>query len=153
VDFFKVPNPSGSIMALGSTQPLTEMNTRVKSGRRVRLSTLPPSVSRESRKNVGASTSQWAFTACYSDSFTFYFRCSSLVFSDTATTPGQAHYSVYCPRGQSLIPGHNQQHERRRLILKRLYFPQCKFLHHEQNKTCRILDHDSGCYEEIYLLE
>jgi hypothetical protein len=41
-------------MALGSTQPLTEMSTRnfpgVKSGRRVRLETSSPSVSRFSRK-------------------------------------------------------------------------------------------------------
>jgi hypothetical protein len=28
VDFFNVPNPSSRTMALGSTQPLTEMNTR-----------------------------------------------------------------------------------------------------------------------------
>jgi hypothetical protein len=28
VDFFNVPNPSSRIMALGSTQPLTEMSTR-----------------------------------------------------------------------------------------------------------------------------
>jgi hypothetical protein len=27
VDFFNWPNPSGRIMALGSTQPLTEMST------------------------------------------------------------------------------------------------------------------------------
>jgi hypothetical protein len=49
-------------MALGSTQPLIEMSIRnlpvgVKGGRRVRLTILPPSVSRLSRENVGASTS------------------------------------------------------------------------------------------------
>jgi hypothetical protein len=47
-------------MTLGSTQPLTEMSTRKfaggKGGRRVGLTTLPPSVSRMS-ENVGAPTS------------------------------------------------------------------------------------------------
>jgi hypothetical protein len=28
VDFFNLPNPSSRTMALGSTQPLTEINTR-----------------------------------------------------------------------------------------------------------------------------
>jgi hypothetical protein len=28
VDFFNIPNPSSRTMALGSTQPLTEMSTR-----------------------------------------------------------------------------------------------------------------------------
>jgi hypothetical protein len=49
-------------MALGSTQPLTELGTgyilgmflRVKGGRRVSLTTLPTSMSRLSRENCGS---------------------------------------------------------------------------------------------------
>jgi hypothetical protein len=45
-----LPNPSSRTIALGSTEPLTEMSTRnlpgwIKGGRRVRLTNLPPSVS------------------------------------------------------------------------------------------------------------
>jgi hypothetical protein len=61
VDFFNLPNPSSRTMALGSTQPLTEMSTRnfpgVKSGRLIGLTNLQPSMSRMS-ENVGASTSR-----------------------------------------------------------------------------------------------
>jgi hypothetical protein len=32
VDFFNLPNPSSRAMALGSTQPLTEMSTRILPG-------------------------------------------------------------------------------------------------------------------------
>jgi hypothetical protein len=37
VDFFNLPNPSSSTMALGSTQPLTEMSTRNFPGGKRRL--------------------------------------------------------------------------------------------------------------------
>jgi hypothetical protein len=58
VNFSNLPNPSSRTLALGSTRPLTEMNTRnlkketwdVKDGRRVGLTTLPPSVSCLSKK-------------------------------------------------------------------------------------------------------
>jgi hypothetical protein len=59
VDFFNSPNPSSPTMAVGSTQPLTKMSTRnllgSKSGRRVGLTTLPPSMNRMS-ENVGVSS-------------------------------------------------------------------------------------------------
>jgi hypothetical protein len=55
--FSNLPNPCGFTMALGSTQPLAEMNTRnlekrnlgVKCGRRVGLTTMPLSVNRFSK--------------------------------------------------------------------------------------------------------
>jgi hypothetical protein len=52
---FNLPNPSGRAMALGLTQPLTEMSIRkcfweVKRCRRVRLTISPPSASRLSRQ-------------------------------------------------------------------------------------------------------
>jgi hypothetical protein len=59
--FFNLSNTFSQTMALGSTQPLTEISTRslleLKGGWRVRLTNVSPSVSRLSIQNVGASMS------------------------------------------------------------------------------------------------
>jgi hypothetical protein len=57
VDFFNSPNPSSRTMALGSTQPLTEMSTRDLPGGKKRPA-LPPSVCRMSSKCESLNLSQ-----------------------------------------------------------------------------------------------
>jgi hypothetical protein len=64
LDFFNWSNPSSLTMALGSTQPLTEMSTRnLKNGRCVRPTTSPPSLA-DCLENVGASTSHNTMDLC-----------------------------------------------------------------------------------------
>jgi hypothetical protein len=80
VYFLNLPNLSSRTIALGSTQPPTEMTTRnfpwgVEGVRRVGLTSLPPSASRISRQNMWEPrrlTTLCAFTTCYRDNFTFF---------------------------------------------------------------------------------
>jgi hypothetical protein len=102
--FFDWPNPSSHTMAVGSTRPLTEMSTRnlpgAKGSRRVRLTTLPPSMSRLYRKmwEPQRLTTLWASTACHRESFMFWpfisvspanshsTNCSAFVYSSHNST-------------------------------------------------------------------
>jgi hypothetical protein len=78
VGFFNCPNPSSRTMALGSTQPPTEMSTR-----NLREGKGQPARGTDNLTAICESvykiweprhlTTLWAFTACYRDSFTFIF--------------------------------------------------------------------------------
>jgi hypothetical protein len=79
IGIFNWPNPSSRTMALGSTQPLTEISTRILSGCKGRLARKADNLTAiyesivqkmwESRRL----TNLWAFTACYRDSFIFFY--------------------------------------------------------------------------------
>jgi hypothetical protein len=66
-------------MALGSTQPLTEMSTRNLPGGKGRPAREPDNLTAICETTVYKMweprrlTTLWAFTACYRDSFTFLF--------------------------------------------------------------------------------
>jgi hypothetical protein len=70
VDFFSLPNPSSRTMALGSTQPLTEMSTRNLPGRKKRTERR---ANNRMSENVIASTSRnpTGLHGLYGDNFTF----------------------------------------------------------------------------------
>jgi hypothetical protein len=80
VEFFQILNPSSCTMALGFTQPVTEISTRrsfwaVKHYWLVRLTTSLASVNRLSIKSHNPST------ACYRDSFTYFIFTKIIGFS------------------------------------------------------------------------
>jgi hypothetical protein len=72
-------NPSSRTMALGSTQPLTEMSTRKLPGGKGRparkadnLTTICEPIVKKMWEPRPLTT-LWAVTACYRDSFTFFY--------------------------------------------------------------------------------
>jgi hypothetical protein len=118
VDIFNLPNPSSRTMALGSTQPLTEMSTRNLPGGKKRparrLANLPPSVSRMS-ENVGASTSRnpKGLHGLYRDNFTlslthgaepFLGRCQLCSYSRSSQHFKEPEGSLPCSQEPSTGP-------------------------------------------------
>jgi hypothetical protein len=80
VDFFNLLNPSSRFMALGSSQPLTEMSTRNFPGGKMRLERRADTLAAIYELNVcelwepRRLTTLRDSTACYRDSFTFTFN-------------------------------------------------------------------------------
>jgi hypothetical protein len=76
--FFNLPNPSSRIMALGSTQPLTEMSTRNIPGGEGRLARKADNLTAICEPTVYKMwepqhlTALWASTARYGDTCTFF---------------------------------------------------------------------------------
>jgi hypothetical protein len=78
MDFFNLPSPSSRIIALRSTQPLTEMSTRNLPGGKGRPALKADNLTAICEQIVymwesGRLKTLWAFTACYRDSFTLPF--------------------------------------------------------------------------------
>jgi hypothetical protein len=76
VEFFNLPNPSSRTVALGSTQPLTEMSTRNIPGGKGQLARKADNLTTICEPIVWKMwepqhlTTLWASTACYRDTFT-----------------------------------------------------------------------------------
>jgi hypothetical protein len=76
--FFNLPDPSSRTMALGSTEPLTEMSIRNLPGSKRRPGRKADNLTAICERTVykiwepRPLTPVWAFRACYRDSFTFY---------------------------------------------------------------------------------
>jgi hypothetical protein len=77
LDFFNLPTPSSHTVAMGSTQPLTEMSTRNLPGGKERPARKADNLTAVCEPFVWKMwktrrlTTLWAFTACYRDNFTF----------------------------------------------------------------------------------
>jgi hypothetical protein len=78
IGFFNSPNPSSRTMALGSTQPLTEMSTRNLPGGKGRSACKADNLTAICERIVKIMwdprrlTALWASVAFYRDSFTFF---------------------------------------------------------------------------------
>jgi hypothetical protein len=79
-----ISNPSSRIMALQSTQPLTEMNTRNVSGGKGRPARKVDNLTAICEPTLWKMweprrlTTPWASTACHRDTFTFTMNQSSV---------------------------------------------------------------------------
>jgi hypothetical protein len=104
VDFLNLL-PSSRIMALGSTQPLTEMSTRNIPGGKERPALKADNLTAICEPIVWQMwdtrrlTTLWASTACYRDSFTFFtsLMVDNIVFINLKERDSQASLATNTP--------------------------------------------------------
>jgi hypothetical protein len=112
--FFNLPNPSSRTMALGLTQPLTEMSTRNFPGGKRRPALKADNLTAICEQTVYKMwarrlTTLWAFTGCYRDSFTVYLFSTMRFFSKYTYDVLGCTYSDsdFSPEGPDFNPNDN----------------------------------------------
>jgi hypothetical protein len=103
LNFFNLLNPSSRNMALGSTQPLTEMSTRnVPGGKRAADAQVWQPYRHlwvdclDKMWEPRRLTILWVSTACYRDSFTFYLLPRPYKFMFQVISPFQVLRLIFC---------------------------------------------------------
>jgi hypothetical protein len=152
IGFFNWPNPSSHTVALGSTQPLTEMSTRNLPGGKGRPARMTDNLTAVCEPIVWKMweprrvTTLWAFTACYRDSFTFFFNsCKGVLWISN-------HESVLCVqcRWRYIKPSPHAMHAVQTSNIKHPSVIICNSRQHRGDSGCIRLSAWRPCLHRKY---